>query len=223
MKVHYTGGRVDPALATDHGRCDDAVRGVQNGHMDGNGWADIGYSMVVCPHGYVFMGRGPLVLPSANGAGLNSGHYAVLGLVGASGLTRPSDAMLNGIVDAVEYLRDKGNAGREIKGHRDGYATACPGDALYAWVRRGAPRPVTNWTERLVNELPEIRAGMTHTHVKTVRALLHARGFPPADLFSHTYAQNDEDLRGRINAFKKANGLAQDGIFGQKCWETALA
>ncbi|MFF3871188.1 peptidoglycan-binding protein [Streptomyces sp. NPDC001978] len=37
-------------------------------------------------------------------------------------------------------LRQHG-AGDEIKGHRDGYATACPGDALYAWVKKGAPRP----------------------------------------------------------------------------------
>jgi hypothetical protein len=196
--------------------------------MDGNSWVDIGYSMVVCPHRYVYVGRGPKVLPSANGPGLNAGHYAVLGLVGSSGLIEPSDDMLHGIRDAIDYLRDKGNAGDEIKCHKDGYATSCPGAALTAWVRRGAPRPdgspanATSWTETLVKDLPDIRPGMTHTHVKTVRALLHARGYAPKDLFSHTYGEDDEELRGRIDAFKKAKGLAQDGIFGEGCWKAAL-
>lgn len=141
VKVHYTGGAVNKAMIDDHSRCAVAVRGIQNGHMDGNGWIDIGYSMVVCYHGYVFVGRGPHKLPAANGAGLNSGHYAVLGLVGTKGIVTPSDAMLHGIRDAIEYLREKGNAGKEIKGHKDGYATSCPGAKLYAWVKKGAPRP----------------------------------------------------------------------------------
>jgi len=141
VKVHYTGGHVPPGIVDDHARCAALVRQIQNGHMDGNGWIDIGYTMAVCPHRKVFVGRGPNHLPAANGPGLNSGHYAVLGLVGSSGLVEPPDGMLHGIVDAIEYLRGEGGAGREIKGHRDGYATACPGEALYAWVRRGAPRP----------------------------------------------------------------------------------
>lgn len=141
VKVHYTGGRVEPAIVDDHAKCAAAVRFVQNYHMDGNGWLDIGYSMVACPHRKVFVGRGPHHLPAANGPGLNSGHYAVLGLVGTSGLVVPPDGMLLGILDAIDYLRREGGAGREIKGHRDGYSTDCPGGPLYAWVKRGAPRP----------------------------------------------------------------------------------
>ncbi|RCG32004.1 N-acetylmuramoyl-L-alanine amidase [Sphaerisporangium album] len=146
VKVHYTGGRVDPRLAEDHDRCVAAVKAVQNMHMDGNGWLDIAYSMVACPHRKVFVGRGPGHLTAANGPGLNTGHYSVLGLVGNSGLVVPSDGMLHGILDAIEYLRDEGGAGREIKGHRDGYATDCPGGQLYSWVRKGAPRPGANST-----------------------------------------------------------------------------
>src|SRR5690606_20045753 len=44
------------------------------------------------------------------------------------------------IRDGIDLLRRHG-AGGEIKGHRDGYATACPGGPLYAWVQKGAPRP----------------------------------------------------------------------------------
>ncbi|WP_326821864.1 peptidoglycan recognition protein family protein [Streptosporangium sp. NBC_01756] len=141
VKVHYTGGQVSPGIVNDHAKCVALVRSIQSQHMDGNGWLDIGYSVVACPHRKVFEGRGPGHLPAANGSGLNSGHYAVLGLVGSSGLTQPTDGILHAILDAVEYLRDKGGAGREIKGHRDGYATDCPGGPLYAWVKKGAPRP----------------------------------------------------------------------------------
>ncbi|GAA4191842.1 hypothetical protein GCM10022252_32280 [Streptosporangium oxazolinicum] len=141
VKVHYTGGQVSPDIVNDHAKCVALVKSIQNHHMDGNGWIDVGYSMLVCPHRKVFEGRGVHNVPAANGAGLNSDHYAVLGLVGSSGFTKPTDNVLHGILDAIEYLRDKGGAGREIKGHRDGYSTSCPGEPLYAWVKRGAPRP----------------------------------------------------------------------------------
>ncbi|MEV4093778.1 peptidoglycan recognition protein family protein [Streptosporangium saharense] len=156
VKVHYTGGHVDPATLTDHSRCVAAVRGIQRGHMDGNGWIDIGYSMIACPHRKVFVGRGPGHLPAANGPGLNSAHYAVLGLVGTSGVVTPPDGVLHGIRDAIEWLRAKGGAGKEIKGHRDGYSTDCPGDALYAWVQAGAPRPVTTTPPTEEEEVPEV-------------------------------------------------------------------
>ncbi|GAA3507671.1 hypothetical protein FHR32_004314 [Streptosporangium album] len=139
VKVHYTGGNV-PADIThpdNHHKCVVLVRGFQNHHMDGNGWTDLAYSMVACPHQKVFEGRGPFKLTAANGAGLNSQHYSVLALVGSSGFTHPND----GVLDAITYLRDHGRAGKEIKGHRDGYSTDCPGGPLYDWVKRGAPRP----------------------------------------------------------------------------------
>ncbi|TXK41722.1 N-acetylmuramoyl-L-alanine amidase [Nonomuraea sp. C10] len=141
VKVHYTGGRVDPRIVDEHDRCTTLVRSIQNSHMDGNGWIDIGYSFVACPHRKVFEGRGLNRLPAANGSGLNRGHYAVLGLVGNAGLLEPPDGMLHAILDAIDHTRQNGRAGDEIKGHRDGYATDCPGGPLYAWVRRGAPRP----------------------------------------------------------------------------------
>lgn len=144
VKVHYTGSYVNPDIENDHKKCYALVESIQNQHMDVNRWMDVGYSLLVCPHRKVFEGRGKHALPSANGPGLNSGHYAVLGMVGNSGYTQPNDDMLHGIRDAIEYLQDEGNAGNEIKGHRDGYSTDCPGRPLYVWVRKGAPRPTTS-------------------------------------------------------------------------------
>ncbi|MEW9554351.1 hypothetical protein [Nonomuraea sp. NPDC050783] len=146
VKIHYTGGKVlaDLADPDNHDHCPGLVRGIQRMHMGGGRgerYIDIGYNMVCCPHRKLFMGRGPHHLPAANGAGLNSGHYAVLALLGDSGFDEPNDDLLNGLVDAIEYLREHGGAGDEVKGHRDGYQTSCPGDPLYRWVRDGARRP----------------------------------------------------------------------------------
>ncbi|GIH76127.1 N-acetylmuramoyl-L-alanine amidase [Planobispora longispora] len=141
VKIHYTGGAVNPAILDDHDRCLRLMRDIQNHHMDGNGWMDFAYSLGACPHGDLLMGRGPKRLVAANGGGLNAGHYAIIALIGSKGLTQPTDALLHAILDGVEYLREEGGAGREVKGHRDGYNTSCPGEPLYAWIRRGAPRP----------------------------------------------------------------------------------
>lgn len=139
VKLHYLGTAYSDRP---HDRCDDYVRQIQAQHMDGNGWSDIGYSFVVCTHGYVYEGRGLKRRNSANGnTTLNEQDYAVLLMVGSSGLTRPTDTQLDGARDAIDYCRKEGPAGTWLGGHRDGYATACPGDAIYAWVKAGAPRP----------------------------------------------------------------------------------
>lgn len=138
VKVHYLG---TPYTFGDHSTCAAYVRKLQASHMDGNGWSDIGYSFVVCEHGYVYEGRGLRRRNSANGnTTLNNNHYAVCGLVGNKGSTIPTPAQLNGIRDAIDYCRAEGPAGGELRGHRDGYSTDCPGGPLYAWVQQGCPR-----------------------------------------------------------------------------------
>jgi hypothetical protein len=139
VKIHYLGTPYTERL---HEQCAAYVRALQASHMDGNGWSDIGYSFVVCTHGYVFEGRGLKRRNSANGStSLNERHYAVCALVGNSGVTRPTDAQLHGLRDAIEYCRSEGPAGSQVLGHRDGYSTDCPGGPLYTWVQQGAPRP----------------------------------------------------------------------------------
>ena len=146
VKIHYEGTHVPASLADkdNHSQCDDRVRAIQTSHLNNKaeGYSDIAYNLLVCPHGYVYEGRGAHHKTGANGSqALNGRDYAVCALLGSSGLITPPDAMLEGLRDAIEYLRDKGDAGNWIGGHRDGYATACPGPKLYAWVEKGAPRP----------------------------------------------------------------------------------
>ncbi|MFC4585819.1 peptidoglycan recognition protein family protein [Sphaerisporangium corydalis] len=224
VKVHYTGGRVEPAIVDDHAKCVAVVKSIQSFHMDGNGWLDIGYSMVACPHRKVFVGRGPGHLPAANGPGLNSGHYAVLGLVGNSGLVQPPDGMLYGILDAIAYLRDTGGAGTEIKGHRDGYSTDCPGAALYAWVQKGAPSPGGEpptgpgpeshpvFSGRLLKYPPVLRGD----DVRTWQAQMEKRGFT-LDV-DGAYGPGSREV---CRTFQREQGLGVDGIVGKLTWDAA--
>ncbi|MER5750597.1 peptidoglycan-binding protein [Streptomyces sp. NPDC002088] len=149
VKVHYEGTAVSTKLLTDHAACLAEWQAIRKSHLANvkENYSDIAYNYGACPHGYLLEGRGIGKRTGANGnQELNRAHYAIVGLVGSEGLTEPNDAMLGAIRDGIELLRQHG-AGSEIKGHRDGYATACPGGPLYAWVQKGAPRPAGTVTE----------------------------------------------------------------------------
>ncbi|MFB7496107.1 LysM peptidoglycan-binding domain-containing protein [Streptomyces sp. NPDC056161] len=141
VKIHYLGTAYSSRA---HDKCDDYVRSIRAEHLANKqeNYVDIAYSAVVCEHGHVYEGRGAHKRTGANGnQELNIRDYAVCALLGSSGLVTPPDAMLSGLRDAIEWLRRDGSAGDWIGGHRDGYATLCPGNRLYAWVQKGAPRP----------------------------------------------------------------------------------
>ncbi|MER6112444.1 peptidoglycan-binding protein [Streptomyces hirsutus] len=143
VKVHYEGTAVSEDLLTNHALCIAEWKAIRKSHLANprENYSDVAYNYAACPHGYLLEGRGIGKRTGANGnQALNQAHYAILGLLGDSGLTKPTDAMIGAIRDGIELLRKHG-AGDEIKGHRDGYATQCPGDELYAWVKKGAPRP----------------------------------------------------------------------------------
>lgn len=145
VKVHYEGTPVSTKLLTDHAACIAEWKAIRASHLANTteNYSDVAYNYAACPHGYLLEGRGIGRRTGANGnQTLNQAHYAIVGLVGDEGLTEPTDAMLSAIRDGIDLLRANG-AGTEIKGHRDGYATACPGPSLYAWVQKGAPRPTT--------------------------------------------------------------------------------
>jgi len=132
VAVHYSAANLGSFPDSE---CDDKVRGIQNYHIDHNGWADIAYSFLVCPHGNIFEGRGTGKGSAANGTTVgNLNWYAVCGLGGPK--DTPSALMLTAFGDAISLCR-KAGAGARVIGHRDLIATACPGTALYAYVTAG--------------------------------------------------------------------------------------
>ena len=132
VAVHYSEGNLG---SSPDSLCDNKVRGIQNYHMDVKGWADGAYSFIVCPHGNIFEMRGTGKGSAANGTtAANRDYYAVCALGGPK--DTPSVLMLAGIGDAIGLCR-KAGAALKVIGHRDLFPTACPGTALYAFVKAG--------------------------------------------------------------------------------------
>lgn len=128
----------------DHNFCAPVVRGIQNFHMDGRNWSDIAYNWVECPHGYTFEGRG---LKYQNGAnGTNAGNKSSPAIMYLGGERNPfTDEAKIGFHQCTIYVADNSSAKHGAIGHRDHKATACPGDAIYNWIKQGMPVKYTDF------------------------------------------------------------------------------
>ena len=122
---HYNGPATRLTKASPHTACRSFWRGVQSHHMDGNGWADVAYTLAVCHHGIVLAGRGVSIRTAAQGTVIgNDRYYAIFHMVG--GDERPSVEMLEASAWCVRELRRLG-AGREVRPHWFFRPTSCPG------------------------------------------------------------------------------------------------
>lgn len=139
VKVHYE-GTATPDMA--HSKCASHWTSIRKSHLanKAEGYSDVAYSFAVCIHGAVLEGRGVGFRTGANGnQALNADHDSVVVFYGPEDKSVSAD-VVSGLKWVIRHLRDHGT-GKEIKGHRDGFATACPGDALYALVKSGKLEP----------------------------------------------------------------------------------
>lgn len=129
-----TGHWEGPHMGTfTHASCPAKVRGIQAFHMDARGWSDIAYNAVVCPHGYVFEGRGQGVRSAANGTNVgNDADYAVCYLGGEGDPFTAEGA--TAMAEALHWV----SPGGRRHAHRDWKPTTCPGDTIAAWVHSPA-------------------------------------------------------------------------------------
>ncbi|MFB6272088.1 MAG: N-acetylmuramoyl-L-alanine amidase [Salinibacter sp.] len=130
--------------------CAAGVRAIQDYHMDTNGWIDIGYNYLICQTGDIFQGRedgddSHDVVGAHDGYNDGSVGTAALGYFHPPENQKPTSALINGYVDLFGWIaarRDIDPDGtsryvdygslRNVYGHRDVKATACPGDHLYS-------------------------------------------------------------------------------------------
>ncbi|MFG2791389.1 peptidoglycan recognition protein [Streptomyces sp. NPDC048419] len=132
------------------------IRGIYRYHVKSMGWRDIGYNFLVDKCGNIYEGRAGGVAKAVLGAhtlGFNSNSMGVA-VLGSFGSHKPPAAALRAISRLTAwklglyganprgkaYLKSGGGnlyrKGKNVRlnvisGHRDGFATACPGIQLY--------------------------------------------------------------------------------------------
>ncbi|MET8946911.1 peptidoglycan recognition protein [Streptomyces sp. NPDC004542] len=141
-------------------RCSQApsvIRGIYRYHVRSMGWRDIGYNFLVDKCGTLYEGRAGGVSKAVRGAhtlGFNTDSMGVA-VIGSYGSSKPSSAAVKAVAQLAAwklglyggdprgktYLKSGGGnlypKGKNVRlnvisGHRDGYATDCPGKRLYA-------------------------------------------------------------------------------------------
>lgn len=141
LLAHYVDGNPQNMAGKDHSACLKLVKAFQTFHMGSSrGWSDIGYNALICQHGRLIEGRGLLTV-GAQCPNYNRRGIGVQFMVGGAEVPTPV-AYARFAKLRAELNRDRGTAQR-LMGHRDGVATACPGNVIYAWLKAGAVSPIT--------------------------------------------------------------------------------
>lgn len=126
-----------------------AIRNIYLYHTQVNRWSDIGYNYLITPDGTIYKGRDPADLQQDEvlGAHFCRSNTGTLGicLLGTYSDLAPADTTLESLVILLAWKLAKdrldplgifphplNNELAVIAGHRDGCATLCPGDSVYA-------------------------------------------------------------------------------------------
>jgi peptidoglycan recognition protein len=135
--VHHTFG----ARCSSVSACDSQMRGIQNFHMNTNGWADIGYTFCIGDTAQIYEGRG-WNRAGAHAPGFNARSIGFC-FMGDFTSVLPPAAALSTAQAFVICARDWGRLTTTYRllGHRQDpqSSTACPGNALFSNIQ-GWPR-----------------------------------------------------------------------------------
>jgi hypothetical protein len=148
LAIHHT-ATASAGAADTWEDCAAAVRAIQDYHMDTNGWIDIGYNYLVCQTGAIFQGRedgdhSRDVVGAHDGYNDGSAGTAALGYFHPPENQQPTEVLIDSYVDLFGWIAERRSIDpdgtsnyyqygplRNVYGHRDVKATACPGDHLY--------------------------------------------------------------------------------------------
>ncbi|WP_203781068.1 N-acetylmuramoyl-L-alanine amidase [Paractinoplanes rishiriensis] len=201
--VHHTAGSNDYACADSPA----IVRAIQKYHVNSNGWSDIGYNFLVDKCGRLFEGRRGGVTKAVVGAHTYAFNTFSAGVAVLGDYTKaPSAAAFEMTVAQLAAARlgayghnpatstqlKAGSAGRfasgetvtfpRISGHRDGVATECPGDNLYAQLPLVRARAVNVVSGLAAKPLTGGTLANGVFHVRTVATLNWSVTTPSANL-----------------------------------------
>ncbi|MDR7276927.1 peptidoglycan recognition protein family protein [Catenuloplanes atrovinosus] len=220
--VHHTASANSTDLSRAHAEA--LARSIQADHMS-RGFIDTGQHFTISRGGFTLEGRHrSLEVLQAGGGHVASAHTTgqndeAVGIENEGTYTTavPPAALYDQLVAlCTDICRAWGFNPREIYGHRDFAATACPGDVLYA--RLATLR--TDVAGRLgvaVDPWPTFGEGARGQHVRTIQHLLRQHGatvtadgaFGPATAAA-------------VRAFQTSRGLTADGVVGPPTWPVLI-
>jgi hypothetical protein len=129
VTLHHSGntGESDPVV-------------IEDKHMSGRGWQDVGYHYIIQPTGDIFEGR-HLAFKGSHVDGANTGKIGILitGDFEPSTFnpfsTKPTTAQLKSAKALIDTLKGAFTTISRIGGHKDYKSTTvCPGDELYKLI-----------------------------------------------------------------------------------------
>jgi len=130
LTIHHTGTQTE---VTGPGQ----VRGWQDWHMNGQGWPDLAYHVVVGVDGHIYEGRDPTFRGDTATPYDTTGHFLVV-LEGNFEVEQPTAAQLTSLKAVLAWASERYDVAPDtISGHGDHAATLCPGRHLEALVHSG--------------------------------------------------------------------------------------
>lgn len=199
-----------------HDKCAGKVKGIQNFHMDSRGWADIAYSHLACPHGYIFEGRKWGTRTAANGTNDGNNYYHAICYLGGEG-----DPFTDAAKTAMrEYiLLHQSRYGNEVRPHSWFKATGCPGDVIRNWVETGYPAGGPTTSPACDDQI--FKKGDSGPCVGEIQTLLVRHGYDVGT--SGIDKVFGDDTHTAVWRFQRDNGLTSDAVVGPNTWEALRA
>lgn len=155
--LHYDGPGRNLSKKT-HIECSRYWKQVRSDHMNRHGWADIGYSYGVCPHGIAFEGRGAKKTQAAQ-EGANSSYYSISLMLGNG--EKPTDKQIASVKELRDYLHKQYGNSNVVKGHKDFNSTDCPGTIIYQMIKDGVFSSVSKKSDTELIQEALNKAGRT--------------------------------------------------------------
>ena len=169
ITVHHSAKEAFSLRGASQSASADTIAGIQDHHMNQNGWGDIGYHFLIDPQGRVFAGRS-LQWQGAHAGGVN-GHNNIenigICLLGNFQDEVPSKRAVAALQGLLDDLRGRfGIALAAVNGHQHYKNTACPGRYLQPVVdayRRGQTGSRADWPVASPRNLAQATAPSNET------------------------------------------------------------
>jgi hypothetical protein len=131
ITIHHTGEYAAWADIPDV----EVVRRIDRYHREDRRWCAIGYHYLVGKDGRVYEGR-PVQYQGAHTLSANE-HNLGISVIGDFREKLPNSAQLAALAKFLDDQRIRFRVGKaRVYGHRDLHKSICPGNALYAWLRK---------------------------------------------------------------------------------------